>query len=309
VINLLQLLVLILAALLAVARLLASQREGETALFTSRGATRSQIAGLAAAEVIPLCAAAAAVGALVGIRLAGLVTTAGPLKAAGLTGSPARTWLDAIAAALVVMAIAVAAMLGPVLAGGPAATEARVRRGRQSRIIGATRAGADIALIVLAVLAGWQLRYSAASGSDVTIDPVLVLAPALALAAEPSLTASSSHDGSWRPKPFSGGKCAGGPGVTGACAGSLAWFRTFAGRRHRLRFPTMRAGGRPPGIRVAGTGGVPADCRPRRRARQRPGRARTRCSPAPMSIVAIPRPCNGLMVTSWEKTPVSSSLA
>ena len=183
VISALQLLVLALAALLAVARLLASQREGETALFSSRGATRWQIAGLAAAEVIPLCAAAAAVGALVGIRLAGLVITAGPLKAAGLTGNPARTWLDAIAAALVVMVIAVAAMLGPVLAGGPAATEARVRRGRQSRIIGATRVGADIALIVLAVLAGWQLRrYSAASGSDVTIDPVLVLAPALALA-------------------------------------------------------------------------------------------------------------------------------
>jgi ABC-type antimicrobial peptide transport system permease subunit len=184
VISALQLLVLALAALLAVARLLASQREGETALFSSRGATRWQIAGLAAAEVIPLCAAAAAVGALVGIRLAGLVTTAGPLRAAGLAGSSARTWLDAIAAALVVMVIAVAAMLGPVLAGGPAATEARVRRGRQSRIIGATRVGADIALIVLAVLAGWQLRrYSAASGSDTTIDPVLVLAPALALAA------------------------------------------------------------------------------------------------------------------------------
>jgi ABC-type antimicrobial peptide transport system permease subunit len=183
VISAIQLLLLALAALLAVARLLASQREGETALFTSRGATRWQIARLAAAEVIPLCAAAAAVGAVVGIRLAGLVTTAGPLKAAGLTGSPARTWLDAVAAAVVVTIIAVAAMLGPVLAGGPAATEARVRRGRQGRIIGATRVGADIALIVLAVLAGWQLRrYSAASGSDVTIDPVLVLAPALALA-------------------------------------------------------------------------------------------------------------------------------
>ena len=195
VISAIQLLVLALAALVAVGRLLASQREGEMALFTSRGATRWQIASLTAAEVIPLCAAAAAVGAVVGIRLAGLVTTAGPLKAAGLklpgpaflggagTGNPAQTWLDATSAALVVMVIAVAAILGPVLAGGPAATEARVRRGRQSRIIGATRVGADVALIVLAALAGWQLRrYSAASGSDVTIDPVLVLAPALALA-------------------------------------------------------------------------------------------------------------------------------
>jgi hypothetical protein len=183
VISALELLVLALAALLAAARLLAGQREGETALFASRGATRGQIAWLAAAEAFPLCAAAAAVGAVAGIRLAALVTAAGPLRTAGLTGSPPRSWLDAIAAATVVMAIAVAAMLGPVLGGGPAATEARVRRGRQAVIVSATRAGADIALIVLAVLAGWQLRrYSAVSGAHATIDPVIVLAPALALA-------------------------------------------------------------------------------------------------------------------------------
>jgi ABC-type antimicrobial peptide transport system permease subunit len=196
VISALQLLVLALAALLAVARLLASQREGETALISARGATRWQLVRLTAAEVIPLCAVAAAAGALAGIWLAGLLTTAGPLKAAGVklpgpafllggsgTGSPAGTWLDAIAVAVVVAAIADAAMLGPLLGTGPAMTEARVRRGRQAAIVGATRAGADLALVVLAVLAGWQLRrYSAGSGVGATIDPVLALAPALALA-------------------------------------------------------------------------------------------------------------------------------
>jgi hypothetical protein len=52
-------------------------------------------------------------------------------------------------------------------------------------VAGAARAGLDIALVVLAVLAGWQLRhYSAASdGGTAGIDPVLALAPALALAA------------------------------------------------------------------------------------------------------------------------------
>ncbi len=196
VISALQLLVLALAALLAVARLLASQREAETALISARGATRWQLARLTAAEVIPLCAVVAAAGALVGIRLAGLLTTAGPLKAAGVklpgpafllggsgTGSPAGTWLDAIAAALAVTVIADAAMLGPMLGTGPAMTEARVRRGRQAAVVGATRVGADLALVVLAVLAGWQLRrYSAGSSADATIDPVLALAPALALA-------------------------------------------------------------------------------------------------------------------------------
>jgi ABC-type antimicrobial peptide transport system permease subunit len=196
VIMALQLIVLALAALLAVARLLASQREDETALIAARGATRWQLVRLTAAEVIPLCASAAVVGALAGIRLAGLLAAAGPLRTAdvklsgpaflvgaGGTGSAAGTWLDAVGAALVIMVLAIIAMLGPVLGSGPAATEARVRRGRQATIVGATRAGADIALIVLAVLAGWQLRrYSADSGANTTIDPVLVLAPALALA-------------------------------------------------------------------------------------------------------------------------------
>jgi ABC-type antimicrobial peptide transport system permease subunit len=196
VISALQLLVLAVAVLLAVARLLASQREGETALLSARGATRWQLARLTAAEVIPLCTVAAVVGAAGGMRLAALLTTTGPLKAAGVklpgpaflvggggTVSPAGTWLDVIAAALVVTVIAVAAMLGPVLAAVSAMAEARVRRGRQAAIAGATRAGADIALIGLAVLAGWQLRrYSALSGPDTTIDPVLAVAPALALA-------------------------------------------------------------------------------------------------------------------------------
>ena len=52
-------------------------------------------------------------------------------------------------------------------------------------VAGVTRAGLDIALIVLAVLACWQLRQFSAVGAGGTggIDPVLALAPALALAA------------------------------------------------------------------------------------------------------------------------------
>lgn len=200
----LQLLVLAVAALLATARLLATQREGETALLNARGADRWQLTRLTAAEVIPLCGLAAVIGGLAGIRLAALLATAGPLRSTGihlpgpglLTGSTslagnaaaaggaAGTWLDAAAAALVVALVASVAMLGPVLGSGPAMTEARARRGRQAMIAGATRAGADLALVVLAVLSGYQLRrYSAAStGPDTIIDPVLALAPALALA-------------------------------------------------------------------------------------------------------------------------------
>ena len=184
VISALQLLVLAIAALLAVARLLAAQREGESALLVARGATRSQLTRLTAAEVVPLSALVSIAGAAAGIWLASALASAGPLGTVGiqLAGRPG-SWSDATAAALVVAVIAVAALLAR--GATPSPTAARVRRGRQAMVAGVARAGLDIALVVLAVLAGWQLRqYSAASnGGTAGIDPVLALAPALALAA------------------------------------------------------------------------------------------------------------------------------
>jgi FtsX-like permease family len=196
----LQLLVLTVAALIAVARLLSSQREGETALLAARGATRWQLAQLTAAEVIPLCALTALAGGVAGIWLARLLSgslyRAGGVGGGGTAGggislAAAGTWTDALAAAVAVAVLAAGAMLYPVLRPGTGAT--RVRRGRQAALAGATRAGADLGLIVLAVLAGWQLRrYSAvstsASGAPSAIDPVLALAPALALAGGTVLT-------------------------------------------------------------------------------------------------------------------------
>jgi predicted lysophospholipase L1 biosynthesis ABC-type transport system permease subunit len=187
VISALQLLVLTAAALLAVARLLVTQREGETALLAARGATRWQLTRLTAAEIVPLCGAAAIAGGIAGIWLARLLD--GTLHAGGAAGidtAAARTWLEALGAAIVVAAVAIAAMLAPVLRSRPGT--ARVRRGRQAVIAAATRAGADLALVVLAVLASWQLRrYSAvtatgSNGATAGVDPVLALAPALALA-------------------------------------------------------------------------------------------------------------------------------
>src|SRR5215472_13016404 len=162
--------------------------------LAARGATRWQLTRLTSAEVIPLCIAAALAGGVAGVWLARFVcetvhapAVSGPGGSAppvSVSATAAGTWLDAGGAALVVAVCAAAAMLVPVLRSGPAA--ARARRGRQAAIAGATRAGADLALIVLAVLAGWQLRrYSAVSatgGAAASIDPVLALAPALALA-------------------------------------------------------------------------------------------------------------------------------
>jgi hypothetical protein len=187
----LQLLVLTVAALLAVARLLTVQREGETALLTARGATRWQLIRLTAAEVVPLALVSALGGGIAGIWLARLL--AGTLfPGGGISVTVTATWVDTLGAALGVAIVAMGAMLFPVLrTGQPGA--ARVRRGRQAVLASAARSGADLALIALAVLAGWQLRqYSAistsANGAATAIDPVLALAPAVALAGGTVLT-------------------------------------------------------------------------------------------------------------------------
>ncbi len=196
-ISAVQLLVLAVAALLAIARLLAAQRASETELLTARGATRWQLTRLTATEVIPLSCVAALVGAFAGIRLAQVLAGTlyrGGTGTGGISAGAAGTWLDALGATVAVAVIAGAVLLYPVLrpapgagAGGGGGGGARVRRGRQAVLASATRAGADLGLIALAVLAGWQLRrYSAVSpgggGGTPSIDPVLVLAPALALA-------------------------------------------------------------------------------------------------------------------------------
>jgi hypothetical protein len=194
-ISALQLIVLALAALVAVARLLSTQREGETALLTARGATRWQLIRLTAAEVVPLALLTALLGTAGGVWLArvlGDTLDGGGPAYNGVSPQAAGTWLDALGAAAVIAVLAIGAMLFPVLR-RPAAAASRARRGRQAAIAGATRAGADFALIALAVLAGWQLRrYSAvttsASGGAPSIDPVLALAPALALAGGTVLT-------------------------------------------------------------------------------------------------------------------------
>jgi len=186
------------AALLAVARLLAAQREGETALLTARGATRWQLTRLTAAEVIPLSLVTALIGGVAGIWLARLLgstlygpgTAGGSVPDGGISVAVPGSWLAALTAALGIAVLSIGALLYPVLRPGRAA--APVQRGRRAVLSRATEAGADLALVALAALACWQLRrYSAVStsaGSPPVVDPVLVLAPALALAAGTVLT-------------------------------------------------------------------------------------------------------------------------
>jgi len=164
------------AALLAAARLLAGQREGESAMLTARGANRWQLVRLTAAEAVPLCLLGAAAGGVLGVLLARLMASGG--SGAGPTSG---AWLAAVAVAAGGALIMLVPALSTVAPGA-----ARARRGRQAAISGISRAGADLALVLLAVLAGWQLRHysavSAGANGNFGIDPVVVIAPALALA-------------------------------------------------------------------------------------------------------------------------------
>jgi len=179
----LQLLLVAGVGLVLAARLLASLREEESAVLRARGATRWQLARPALAEAVVLGAVASAAGVLIGTRLAGPIARLSSLRLDSYpaTGITTAAWLSALAT----LVVCVAVMTWPALqALTPAA--ARLRRGRQARLAGIAHAGGDLALLALAAVALWELRgYSAvahpATGS-LGIDPVVAVAPALALA-------------------------------------------------------------------------------------------------------------------------------
>jgi hypothetical protein len=176
----LQLLLLACAALALASRLLASYREDETALLAARGAARRQLVRQSLTEATIAVVVSAAVGALAGSWLSAVLLS-------HLTGLPAQprvpgglAWLAAAVLAVVCLGIVAWPTLRP-----PRPSDVRARRGRSAQLAVAISAGADIALIALALLAVRELRgYSAAAqvASGAGIDPVIAVAPALALA-------------------------------------------------------------------------------------------------------------------------------
>ena len=171
------------AALVLAARLLASVREEESALLRARGATRWQLVRPVLAEAVLLGAAAGLAGVLAGTHLTGAAARLADPRLAAHTGRSVTSlaWLSALA----MVVVCVAVMAWPALH-TLTPDAARLRRGRQARLAGIAWAGGDLALVALAAVAVWELRgYSAvahpATGS-LGIDPVVALAPALALA-------------------------------------------------------------------------------------------------------------------------------
>ncbi|MER5949138.1 FtsX-like permease family protein [Streptomyces sp. NPDC001904] len=157
------LVVLALGVLLLVARLLRERRTAETVLLRARGASTRRLAAVAAVEAGCLALPAAAVAVLAARPLAGLF--AADAAHAPLTGP-------------VVLVAALTALAGAAVVLGTA-TPARDESasGRARTLPGPVRAGADVALAVLAAAAWLPLR----SGDRLT--PVAAFAPALTLLA------------------------------------------------------------------------------------------------------------------------------
>jgi FtsX-like permease family protein len=181
-----QLAILAGAALLFLAGLLSERRGLESAILRSRGAGGEGVATLAVMEGALLAVPAALLApwvASVGLRSLNHV---GPLAQIGLRLDPRVTPLSYALAALAAL-LCVGALALPALRSG-AVTAAVAGRGRPRPQSLFQRAWLDVALVLAALLAYWQLRrYGGPVVESVEgrlgIDPLLIAAPALGLLA------------------------------------------------------------------------------------------------------------------------------
>nr|WP_202521516.1 FtsX-like permease family protein [Streptomyces sp. SID5614] len=184
-----QLVLLAAYALLLVARLLNSERDGERELLRARGGSRGRITSFAAIEALLLAVPAAVIAPLLAGPLTGLLAERSALSRIGLDVGAASTGTVWLVSAAVALACALA-VVAPSLTAG-----AGGRRTRAASLPGPVRAGADLGLLLIAAVAYWQLDRQAGGGAltgdragNLGIDPLLVTAPALALLAGTVLT-------------------------------------------------------------------------------------------------------------------------
>lgn len=174
-------------AVILVAGMMVERRRPETALVRSRGATRGQVAQLALLESVLLTVPAVLLAPVLATVVVRAVASIGPLADAGLAGSVEPGMAPLLVAALTGLFCIVALTLpAATLISTPAAVRAAL--GRQLGTTLAQRMGIDLALLVFALLALWQLRlYGAPLTRDlrgaIGVDPLLVATPAIGLLA------------------------------------------------------------------------------------------------------------------------------
>ncbi|MFI0410001.1 FtsX-like permease family protein [Actinomadura sp. 3N508] len=184
-IPVIQLVLLAGVAWLLVSRLLADHRRGEVALLRTRGMGMRQLARLGLFEGLLIVLPAAVLGPLLAGPLLRLAAHAPMVRDSGLrldAGPMAPLWIVSVATALTCAVV----LTIPTLRGANRTfVEAQAGIGRTRRLRGS---GADLALLLVAGLAIWQLtRYGAdgtGGGAGTSgVDPFIVSGPALALLA------------------------------------------------------------------------------------------------------------------------------
>ena len=185
-IPVLQLLLLAAYALMLTARLLADHRRMEVALLRSRGAGTVRLAVLAGGEALLVALPCAIVAPFLGPPLLALINRLPWIEAAGVRLDPQADLGTFLVSFGVALAAAVL-LMAPALAGARRTyVEEQAARGRGGGRGLIERAGADLALLVVAGLAIWQLqRYgapvTATAAGGLGIDPLIISGPALAL--------------------------------------------------------------------------------------------------------------------------------
>lgn len=178
--------------LVLVARLLTAHRRGENALLRARGAGRGQLLRFTVGEAAMAVGPAALLAAPAATWLVRLADERAGHRSLGLdadlagygwTGPP-LAWAVAVVAA----AGCAVALAAPAVGRGRTWVAEQQEHSRPGRAAVVPRAGVDVALVGVAVLAWWQLRQY---GQAVTprevgglgVDPLLVAAPVVAVLA------------------------------------------------------------------------------------------------------------------------------
>lgn len=180
------LLVLGVAALGQAARLMSERRHVEQHLMRARGSSNRQLISLALIEAVMLAAITTVVAPLLANQTYGFISRQSAMVRAGMDrdpGFPPLIWATTAAVGLVLVLVLVI----PLLRRGGTFVEASQSRSRPGRRAAFQRSGLDVALLVLAALAYWQLRSYRSpvltGGGVARLDPLLAAGPALALLA------------------------------------------------------------------------------------------------------------------------------
>ena len=159
------------------ARLVAGRRAAEAALLTARGTGRARLVGQAAVEAGALAFLAIVPATALAFALYQVLAGAVGLDPEGV---PEGGLLPLVVSVAVVTVVLGSLLVLPWLRTGTS------RGTREDRVGVVARSGADLLLLALAGLAYLQLRAHLVTGGT-TVDPVLVVAPALCLTAGAAL--------------------------------------------------------------------------------------------------------------------------